>query len=76
VILVVIVALKLVLLHGPGGQIIEINPDQVVTLREPRMFEGHIPPGTNCVVNMADGKFNLVQEACATVRDMMEEIWK
>jgi hypothetical protein len=75
-VLAVIVAFKLVLLHGPGGQMIEINPDQVVTLREPRADEGHFPKGIRCIVNMTDGKLNVVQEDCSTIRDMIEEAEK
>ena len=73
---VIAIVFHLVLLHGPAGQTIEINPDQVVTLREPRADEGHFPKGTRCVVNMTDGKLNVVREDCSTIRDMIEEAEK
>ena len=70
------VAFKLIQLHGPSGQLIDINPDQVVTLREPRADEGHFPRGIRCIVNMTDGKLNVVQEDCLTIRSMIEEVRK
>jgi len=60
--------LHLIQLHGPGGQEIDVSVDAIVTMREPRENEisgdGHFPKGTHCVLNMSDGKINLVQEHC------------
>ena len=72
----VLIVIKLLMLHGSVGQEIDVNPDEIVTLREPRVDEGHLPRGTRCIVNMSDGKFNAVREECSTVRDMIEEIGK
>ena len=63
------ILLTLVMFHGPDGQIIWINPEAVTTTRAPKAHEGHFPPGIHCVVNMSDGKFNLVQETCETVKE-------
>ena len=62
------ILLTLVMFHGPGGQIIWINPEAVTTTRVPKDHD-HFPSGIHCVVNMADGKFNLVQESCEEVRE-------
>ena len=67
----VMYVLRLLTFHGPDGRTIDINPREVDTVRQP--FEGdHLPNGTNCVVNMADGKFNLLKESCDVVRDRIE----
>jgi hypothetical protein len=67
----ILVLFRLVMLHGPGGQIIWINPEAVVELRTPREGE-HFPPGTRCVINTSDGKFALVVESCKDVEEMMK----
>ena len=69
-----IAAFHLILLHGPGGQEIDINPREIVSLREPSAIsEGHFPKGVRCVVVMTNGRFNLVKEDCSTVKVMVEE---
>jgi hypothetical protein len=67
------VLLYLIRLHTPEGKEISVNSAGVVTLREPRMGEEHFPKGAKCILNMADGKFNLVTEDCETVRRLIEE---
>lgn len=69
---VVILALQLVQLTGPGGQEIDVNPDQVVSLREKRGNE-HFAPGAKCVIHTADGKFVAVQEDCNTVQERLNQ---
>jgi hypothetical protein len=68
----VVILLRLILLHGPGGQEIEINPDEIVSLRVPQE-DGHIPKGTHCIVNTSDGKFSTVVETCAKVHELIGE---
>jgi hypothetical protein len=72
-ILVEVLAVLLITLHGSTGQEIDINPEEVVTLRTPRDGEHHLPPNTRCVINMTDGKFNAVREDCRTVLHLIEE---
>ena len=68
------VAFKLIQLHGPDGQEIDVNPHEVASLREPSSIsEGHFPKGVRCVVVMTNGRFNLVKEDCSTVKVMVEE---
>jgi hypothetical protein len=65
--------LYLIRLHTPEGKEIAVNAASVVTLRAPRTEEEHFPKGAKCILNMADGKFNLVVEDCETVRRLIEE---
>lgn len=68
-----ILLVALIYLHGPGGQPIFINPDEVVSVRKPRPDEGHFSKEVHCLVNTADGKFATVVEDCDTVRVMVED---
>jgi hypothetical protein len=69
-----VLAFHLILLHGPGGQKIDINPREIASLREPSAIsEGHFPKEIRCVVIMTSGRFNLVKEDCGTVKAMTEE---
>jgi hypothetical protein len=70
-----IVILLLLLLHGPTGREIRLNPRTVTSLHAP-MTPGHnqaITEGANCLINTADGKFIAVIETCAEVARMIEE---
>lgn len=63
----------LILLHGPGGSEIRISPDQVTSLRSPagpsnKAFTDEV----RCMVNLVDGKYVSVIEACETVQKMLE----
>jgi hypothetical protein len=63
----------LIILHGPGGHVIAINPAEVVTVREPREDEGHLAGGVHCIITTGDGKFSAVVETCAEVRKIARE---
>ena len=65
--LAIITALKLVVFHGPDGHLIEINPDEVVSLREPREMERHFHKEIRCLIFTSDGKFTGVTEDCIEV---------
>jgi hypothetical protein len=58
-------ALALVALTGPGGQVIEINPAEIVSLREPR--GDHFDKDVHCLIHTSDGKFIAVLETCQAV---------
>jgi hypothetical protein len=68
----VLFAMHLVVLTGPDRQIILINPDEVVSLREPRSNEGHFTKGIACLVFTGDGKYTAVMETCAVVQQKLE----
>jgi len=72
--LTVVLVMKLLRLHGPTGQEIDINPHEVSSLREPSEgSEGHFGPGTQCLIFMTNGKVNAVTEHCENIRGMIEE---
>lgn len=66
------VLVALVMLTGPDQQPIELNPQQVVTVRPPRGNE-HFAPGVHCLIHTTDGKIVAVLEDCPTVRGLLEE---
>lgn len=71
--MLLVLALNLVVLSGPEGQIVRINPSQVVSVREPRnTAEGHFNKDVRCLIHMADGKFVAVTETCDIVRQLLE----
>ena len=64
-----IVLMLLVQLMGTDGQIVWVNPSQVVSIREPRrMNTEHWPRGTKCLVLTTDQKFFTTSEPCEQVR--------
>lgn len=71
--MLMLAALKLILLTGPGQQVIEVNPAEIASIRQPRGSE-HLARGTRCLIFTADGKFFSVRETCAEVqRRLMED---
>jgi len=62
-------AIILVLLHGPNGHEILLNPATVTSMHS--AIEGKanelMTDEVKCVVNTTDGKFVSVVETCATV---------
>jgi hypothetical protein len=71
--MIIEILFRLIVLHGPGGQVIQVNPDAIVSMRVPRGDEGHLQAGAKCIVNTADGKFSAVIETCQAVREMSEK---
>jgi len=69
-----VLAFHLILLHGPNGQEIAINPQEITSLREPTEASGdHVAKGVKCLVTMTNGKVNGVVEDCGMVKVMTEE---
>jgi len=68
-------AVQLILLTGPDNQRIELNPQQVVTLREPRTpgDQEHFPKAVRCLIHTTDGKFVTVTETCDQVRQLLQQ---
>lgn len=72
-----LLAISLVELHGPTGQLIEINPAEVSSLRTPldsnfTTSQRHWAKGAHCIIVMSNGGFIAVAEECATVRDKLK----
>jgi hypothetical protein len=65
-------ALHLVRLMGTDGELVEINPEEVVSVREPGMIAGHLHPFTRCVIYTSDGKFISVKNECSEVQSKLE----
>jgi hypothetical protein len=58
--------IALVELHGPSGQVLQINPAEVSSLRAPVDATGHWGEGTRCVIVMTNGRSNAIAEDCDT----------
>jgi hypothetical protein len=62
--------IHLLTLHAPNGQMIELNPAEVSSVRMPQdqaVKTRHFPPTTHCIVVMTNGLFNAVMETCEQV---------
>ena len=72
--MVIIPIIILITLHGPNGQEIDINPNEVSSIRElsSSVPEGHFPKGTRCLVIMSNNRVTAVNEDCGTVRALLE----
>lgn len=64
-----LVAVVLVMLTGVGGQRIEVNPAEVVSIRPQR---GNLAGGVQCLIHTTDGKYISVVETCEIVRGKLE----
>jgi len=71
-----IATIQLVLVHSPNGDVIEINPDQIVSLRaaapgkleEDRLYHKSV----KCLIVTADGKSIPAVENCAEIKAFIE----
>jgi hypothetical protein len=71
---IIIVALALIIVTGPGGQVISVNPAEIISLKEPqRTGYHHFEPDVHCVINTVDGKFIAVTETCDVVRKEIDD---
>jgi hypothetical protein len=69
----ILLALHLVRLTGPDNQLVLINPEQVIALRDPRGRPGeHFHQSVHCLVFTADSKYTPVTETCPEVRRRLE----
>lgn len=66
---VMILALTLVIFHGPTGLVIHVNPDKVSALRDPSTFaKGSWAKGTGCLVILGANRVVAVREQCDEVQ--------
>jgi hypothetical protein len=68
-----LVALNLIFVHGPDQQRIEVNTDEISSIREPREAEGHFASEIKCLLFMTNGKFIGVTETCDDVLATIKE---
>lgn len=71
--LVLLVALYFIRLTGPDDISIDVNPAQIVTVREPRGQDRIVHKDAKCLVFLADSKFIAVKETCDRVRELIEQ---
>lgn len=67
--------LVFLLLHGPDGHEIRVNPESVVSMhskKDDRADARLFAEGANCLVNMADGKALAVREQCTDIQRLLE----
>ena len=71
-----IATIQLVLVHSPNGDVIEINPDQIVSLRAAapgkeeadRLYHKSV----KCLIITADGKSIPAVENCVEIKSLIE----
>jgi len=72
-----LVATRLILVHGPDGQVINIHVPEISSIRTPRPdSEGHFAQGTHCLIYMNSGQFISTVEHCEKVVDMINAAGK
>lgn len=69
------VTLALVLLHGPNGHEILLNPATMTSMHaaRPGVPNELLTDEVKCVVNTMDGKFVSVVETCERVRELFRK---
>jgi hypothetical protein len=67
-----VATIQLVTLTGPNGQRIEVNANEIVSVRQPRSSD-HFAIGTHCLINTTDRNAVAVQETCEAVLKIIEE---
>ena len=66
--LIPVTALYLLSVHGPDGNLIDVNPAEISSIREPRRAGNqHFAPGTRCLVYMTHGHFIATTETCVDI---------
>jgi hypothetical protein len=71
----ILAATVLVMLHGPNGHAVFVNPAEVTALHAaiPGQKNERFTPGVNCLINTTDGKYVAVVELCDVVRKLFGE---
>ncbi|WP_445215454.1 hypothetical protein ACKWRH_23530 [Bradyrhizobium sp. Pa8] len=67
--------LHLILLHGPDGHEVSVNPMTVTTVQDARADSDtnkQTTKGVACIISMIDGKFIAVREDCDTARSILQ----
>jgi hypothetical protein len=62
-------SISLIRLHAPDGYQIEVNTNEISSVRQPR--EGHFAEGVRCTLIMTNRSFISVREPCDVVRQML-----
>jgi hypothetical protein len=67
-----LLAAAFLVLTGPDNQHVEINPQEIVSLRAPRAVD-HFNKDVHCLVFTSDGKYTGVQETCDQVNAKLQQ---
>lgn len=67
--MVILIAVALIALTGPDSQRIDVNPQEIVSIRPQR---GNLSTGIRCLLHTTDGRYIAVSETCETVRGKLE----
>ena len=69
-----LIALDLLEVHGPDGQIALVNVNEIASIRAPTAADlgRHFAKGAKCVLLTTDGKFLAVVETCAEIRKALD----
>ena len=67
-----ILALQLVAITGPAGNLIEINPDLVTSLRDAHYPQDGFPRNVRCLIFMVDSKIVGAQENCDLIKGWLQ----
>lgn len=59
--------LHLVHIRGPNEQFIELNINEISSIRKPRANEEHFAKGTRCLIFTTDGKFISALDTCEQI---------
>jgi hypothetical protein len=69
---IMLIVFAIIVLHLPDGREVDINPIEIVSLREMPEDSNHVAKSSHCLINTTDGKFSTVIETCAEIRQMIE----
>ena len=75
---VALIVMRLLTLHAPGGQEINLNPVHINSMRAGEGGDKNVllTGAVHCVIAMSDGKLVNVTESCVQVRRAIEELEK
>jgi hypothetical protein len=68
--------LYLIFVHGPEGQEVQLNINEISSIRQPREAEGHFSADVRCLVFMTNGKFVGTTETCHEVVGKIAQVEK
>ena len=66
-----LVSVVMIQLTGPNGNRIDVNPHDIVTIREPQV-PGFFDAKVKCVLFTLDNQFIGIRETCAQVRELIQ----
>ena len=69
----VLVALVLIVLHSGSGDPIDVNVDEITSMRRAEQGHAHVSKTVHCWINLTDGRFVTVQETCDEVKKAIRE---